>query len=91
MLDARDLNKERNDIKKKTKQVYKTILEKCYNKIKAANINNQTFITYRLNPIHLGEPLYDITYAIRYLQHKLKKGHFKVTVYSQCSIFIDWS
>ena len=91
MLDARDLNKERDLINKKSKQVYKNILEKCYCKIKNANVNNQTFIIYRLNPIHLGEPLYDITYAVRYLQHKLKKGNFKVSITSPCTIFIDWS
>ena len=91
MLNTKELNKERNINKKKSKQVYKNILEKCYSKIKNANNNNLTFITYRLNPIHLGEPLYDITYAMRYLQHKLVKGNFKVTVTSPCTIFIDWS
>lgn len=91
MLDARELTKERNAIKKKSKQVYKNILEKCYNKIKNANVLNQTFITFRLNPLHLGEPLYDITYAMRYLQHKLKKGNFKVTISAPCTLFIDWS
>ena len=91
MLNANDLYKERNEIKNKSKQIYKDLLDKCYKKIRNANLNKQTKIIFRLQVIHLDKPLYDLNYAQEYIIRRLKKGNFRVHPISQCKIFIDWS
>ena len=91
MLNAEDLLREQKDRKKKTKQIYKDILENCYKKIKLMNNKNQTSTVFRLQIIQIGYPLYDIIYAAKYIKHKLTKGGFKVTIINTNSLCIDWS
>jgi hypothetical protein len=66
-------------------------LENCYKKVKNANLKFETVTIFRLNGICVGYPLYDISYALKYIRHKLKKGGFKVSKINDNSIVIDWS
>lgn len=91
MLNAKDLLEDQKSRKETMKKVYKDLLEQCYKKIKSANTKFQTYIIFKLNAFVVGYPLYDVTYGLKYITHKLKKGGFKVTKYSENTILIDWT
>ena len=75
---------------KSNKQVYKTLLEKCYTQIKQKNDNCATNTIFTLPPFSLGLPLYNMDHAVLYILRKLQQGGFYIRVLTQNKIYIDW-
>ena len=91
MLKASDLRTIQQEKKKQTREVYKKLLDVCYKYIKQQNEKGYTSVIYKLKLFTPNFPLYNINYAIAYMQHKLVKGGFRVPQMSMNSLYIDWS
>lgn len=76
----------------RNKETYKQLLQMCYNKIKRAVDKDRRTksLTFVLPPFLLGQPLYNMAHAVRYIIEKLERGGFTASPVLQNGIFIEW-
>ena len=91
MLRVSDLNKTSLKKANSNKQIYISLLEKCYSQIKQKNDNMCTNLIFTLPPFGLGLPLYNMDHAMLYIMRKLEKGGFYIRLLEQNKIYIDWN
>lgn len=73
----------------KCKEIYRTFLEKCFNRIQNRNELGYQSMYYTIPPFSIGTPLYDYNRAIRYVKTKLTSKGFKVQTHDN-TLYIDW-
>jgi hypothetical protein len=82
----------KNDIlrKKKKKEIYKILLQKCINHILFSAKNNRKECDYIIPLFLYGKPLYDINECSKYIQKKINKLNIKISGESN-KLFISWN
>jgi len=88
MINIYTLNNNRDLRTKKRENTYKTILLKCYNKIKASSKSRQ-YCFYKIPPFVIGFPIFDVKKCSNYIYKKLIRQGFKVTQ-TENNILIYW-
>jgi hypothetical protein len=88
MLYVKDLESNKGQDRKK--ELFKTILDECYRKIKTKHKDNIRFLRFVIPVIKIGYPLYNLGELVAYVYKKLKKGGFRVQLLSENKLYIDW-
>ena len=91
LLSPKQLLQIQKENKEKTKISFKALFEDCTKKILSSNIHGNTHIVYIIPGYLVDFPLYDMLQARTYVIKKLNKKGFKVSVYSENKILIDWN
>ena len=90
MLKVDDLLDIQRSKRNQEKEIFETILQDCYKRIKSRNSFGGKTLEYNVPPFIMDAPLYNIDKAVRYIEKKLKKGGFKVHFKSN-ALNIDWA
>lgn len=91
MLKASELRESDVARKKRNREMYKSLLRKCTDKLRTQNERGFRSMIFKLNPINIGMPLYNVSHAMLYIMRQLNKGGFKVSVVETSTLYIDWS
>jgi len=90
-LDIQELVKERRKHENGRLQIFKTVLQQCYNIIKRYNKEKIYEMDYKIPLFVLGCPKYDIDALKNYLLYHLKDNGLKVIVLKDgYTLYISW-
>ena len=90
MLKKHDLANDRSKKHKQNHEIYKSILEQVYAKIRMKNSLGHSQMVYTISPIQPGKPLINVQHALMYICRKLQSGNFKTYVIHNV-LNVDWS
>lgn len=85
--ELRDKFKEKCKIRK---NVYNTILEKCYYRIQLAASSDKTYLLYPIPKFILGLPAYNLAYCAAYIIYHLRQNGYTAQFFNPNVIFIMW-
>jgi hypothetical protein len=72
-------------------EIFKTVLNKCVEKILYTNRHtDKTFVIFEVPKILIGYPSYDMKMCIIFLINQLSKKNYYVTFIDPLYLYIDW-
>lgn len=85
------LHNEKNIKKSSTNDIYKTVLNKCIEKIIYTNRHtDKTFIIFEVPKILIGQTTYDMKSCIHYVINSISSHGYLVQFIEPFYIYIDW-
>lgn len=86
----KDLKKERGYTLDQTKDIHKTLTDKCIDTVKILNGNGLTEYLYETPMMIFGYPIFDVVELSILVNKSLKKKGFKTFFVKPNKIFISW-
>ena len=85
------LNKEKDQKKYSTNDIYKIVLNKCVEKIVYTNRHtDKSFIIFEVPKILIGYTSYNLNSCARYIMSELNKNGYIIQFIEPFYIYIDW-
>lgn len=85
-----EIQKKQREKEKNRMKIYEIISKRCFEKIKASSLNEETFCFFQLPEYLPGLPLYNMTECVMFLLNVLHSNGFHARYCDHFYIYITW-